>query len=47
MSESEKLEDGKIESYTLVRYETTEDDEVFMQYQEYSMDEDWDEDDYK
>ncbi|MBR6665134.1 MAG: hypothetical protein IKL22_05370 [Lachnospiraceae bacterium] len=43
----EKLEDGKIESYTLVRYETTEDDEVFMQYLEYSMDEDWDEDDYK
>jgi len=43
----EKLEDGKIKSYALVRYEATDEDEVFMQYLEYSMDEDWDEDDYK
>lgn len=43
----EKLEAGKIKSYTLVRYETTDDDEVYMQYLEYSIDEDWDEEDYK
>jgi hypothetical protein len=43
----EQLEDDKIQSYTLIRYETTPDDGINMMYQEYSIDEDWDEEDYK
>lgn len=43
----EKLEDGEIESYALIRYEVSGDGEICMQYLEYSIDEDWDEDDYK
>ncbi len=43
----DKLEDGKIESYALIRYESSKDGGIFMSYQEYSIDEDWNEDDYK
>ena len=42
-----KLEAGEIESYTLLRYEARYDDGIYMKYLEYSIDEDWDEDDYK
>lgn len=42
-----KLEAGEIESYTLLRYESRYDDGIYMKYLEYSIDEDWDEDDYK
>ncbi len=43
----EKLEVGEIKSYTLLRYEARYDDGIYMKYLEYSIDEDWNEDDYK
>lgn len=43
----EKLEAGEIKSYTLLRYEARYDDGIYMQYLEYSIDEDWNEEDYQ
>jgi len=43
----EKLEAGEIESYTLLRYEARYDDGIYMKYLEYSIDEDWNEEDYQ
>jgi hypothetical protein len=41
------LEDEEAESIVVVKAETTEDDEVIMEYNEFYFDDDWDADKFK